>query len=178
MRSPYVAVGIAGLILAAFTGTGIAISGCGSSSGSASAGVSAQNQPVGDMSSQITKLLDPLVENGTITSSQESAVLEALASAMGNGPGGATPSPGATPPAGAQPTPGATPPSGAQAPSGGQAPQGGRGPTAMFSKALASLVSDGTISATQKTAIVKALSAGLQGGPSGGQQPTASSQSI
>jgi hypothetical protein len=45
----------------------------------------------------------------------------------------------------------------------------------MFSTALDSLVSDGTITSTQETAITKALSAAMQHGGPGGQQGTTQS---
>ncbi len=61
----------------------------------------AAGQP-SDMSSLFAQALDPLVEDWPITSSQESAVIEALGS---SGPGGQA--------SGGQPSPGATPLSGA-----------------------------------------------------------------
>jgi hypothetical protein len=104
------------------------------------------------MSAMFSEALDPLVADGTISSDQESAVVEALAS---NGPGG--------PPSGSQPSPGATPPGGGQQ---GSLPD----PSQMFSAALDDLVADGTITSSQETAIGEALSSAMQQGPPGQQQ--------
>ena len=45
-------------------------------------------------------------------------------------------------------------------------------PSQMFSSALDSLVSDGTITSAQETAITEALSSAMQQGGPGGQQGT------
>jgi hypothetical protein len=180
MRRPLVAVAVAVVILAAATAGGFLIAGCGGSSGSASATQTAAAGPGGqapDMSSLFAQALDPLVQDGTITRDQESAVIDALGSA---GPGGQAPggqpsggqlSPGATPPSGQMPSPGATPPSGGQQ---GSLPD----PSQMFSSALDGLVSDGTITASQETAISEALSSAMQqAGPGQQQTSTSSTQS-
>ena len=166
MRRPIAAVAVAVLILAAVTVAGFGIAACGSSSDSAAttAQAAVTGAPGGqapDMSALFTKALDPLAEDGTITSEQESAVIDALASSTpGGGQGGQMPSAGATPPSGQAPSDGATPPSGSQ----GSMPDPGQ----MFSTALDSLVSDGTITSAQETAITEALSSAMQqGGPSG-----------
>ena len=108
MRRPIVAVAVATLILAAVTVAGFGIAACGSSSDSATTTQAAATGAPGggqapDMSALFTQALDPLVEDGTITSDQESAVIDALATeapGAGQGQGGQMPSPGATPPSG------------------------------------------------------------------------------
>jgi hypothetical protein len=172
MRRPIVAVAVAALILAAATAAGLGLAACGGSSGTATTQAAATGAPGGgqppDMSAMFTQALDPLVEDGTITSDQETAVVEALASAMPGpgGQGGQMPSYGATPPSGQMPSPGATPQGGV--PQQGSMPA----PSQMFSSALDSLVSDGTITAAQGTAIAEALGAAMQQGGPGGQQGT------
>ena len=114
MRRPIVAVAVAALILAAVTVAGFGIAACGSSSGSAATTQAAASGAPGggqapDMTGLVTQALDPLVEAGTITSDQESAVVDALSSS-GPGQGGQMPSAGATPPSGQPPSGGATPP--------------------------------------------------------------------
>ena len=165
MRRPYVAVAIAALILAATAAAGAAITACGSSDSTAKAAATAP--PGGgqrsDMSSMLTQALDPLVKKGTITSDQETAVVEAISVSM---PSGGAQGQGGTPPsAGVQPSPGPTP-------NGGAPPSGSRpDPSAMFTSALDSLVAKGAITARQEKAIVAALSAGMQGGAqTGGTQ--------
>jgi len=165
MRRPIIAVAVAVLILAATTAAGLGISACGSSPTAATTQADANGAPGGgqapDMSAAFTTALDPLVRAGTITSDQESTVIATLSSSMpSGGQSGQAPSSGSTPPSGSMPSPGATPPSGAQG--------GMQGPSKMFSSALAKLVSDGTITSAQKTAISSALSSAMQGGP--GQQ--------
>jgi competence protein ComGC len=118
------------------------------------------------MSSTFAEALDPLVSDGTITSEQESAVIDALSSA---GPGGAQgqgqPSPEATPASGQAPSSGGTPPAGQQ----GSMPDASQ----MFGSTLDELVGDGTITASQQSAISEALSSAMQqAGP--GQQGSSS----
>jgi hypothetical protein len=176
MRRPIVAVVAAVVILAAATTGGLLLAACGSSSGSASTTqAAATNAPGGqppDMSSVFSSALDPLVKAGTITGDQESTVIDALASSLpsgGQGGLGGQPSPGATPPSGQMPSSGATPPSGGQQ---GSAPDAGQ----MFSATLDGLVTDGTITSAQETAISKALSSAMRNAaPGGGQQTPASS---
>lgn len=172
MRRPIVAVSVAALILTVATSAGLGLAACGSSSGTATTQAPATGAPGGgqppDMSARFTQTLDPLVEDGTITSDQETAVVEALASSMPGpgGQGGQMPSSGATPLSGQMPSPGATP-------QGGVPQQGARpDPSQMFSSALDSLVSDGTITAVQETAIAEGLAAAMQQGGPGGQQGT------
>jgi hypothetical protein len=169
MRRPLAAIAAAVVILAAATAGGLLLAACGGSSDAAdSAQTAAAGGPGGqppDMSSMFAEALDPLVEAGTITSDQETAVISALGSA---GPGGAQgqggqPSPGATPPSGQMPDDGATPPSGGQQGSMPDASQ-------MFDSTLDGLVSDGTITASQQTAISEALSSAMQQGGSTQQQ--------
>ena len=113
MRRPMMAVAVAALILAAATLGGFALASCGGSAGGSTTKAVASGLPGGgqmpDVSAMFTQALDPLVEASTITSEQEAAVVEALASSMpgggGMGQGGRPPSPGA------QPSAGATPPS-------------------------------------------------------------------
>jgi hypothetical protein len=171
MRRPIVAVVVAVVILAAATTGGLLLTACGSSSGSASTTqAAATNAPGGqapDMTSVFSSALDPLVEAGTISSDQESTVLDALTSSMPSSGQGGQPSPGATPPSGQAPSAGATPPSGAQ----GAMPDASQ----MFSSPLDSLVSDGTITSAQETAISEALSSAMQKAGPGGQQQTSAS---
>ena len=171
MRRPIVAVAVAALILAVATVAGLGLAACGDSSGSAATTQTAADGAAGgqppDMSAMFTQALDPLVEDGTITSDQETAVVEAISSSMpgpgGQGQSGQAPSSGATPPAGGMPSPGATPQGGT--PQQGSMPD----PSQMFSSALDALVDDGTITSAQETAIAEALSSAMQqGGP--GQQ--------
>jgi hypothetical protein len=176
MRRPIVAVVVAVVILAAASTGGLLLAACGSSSGSASATqAAAANAPGGqppDMSSMFGTALDPLVKAGTITSDQESTVIDALTSSMPSGGQGGQPGDAATPPSGQMPSSGATPPSGGQQ---GSAPDAGQ----MFSSTLDGLASDGTITSAQETAILKALSSAMQNaGPGGAQQaPTSATQS-
>jgi hypothetical protein len=173
MRRPLVAVAIAVAILAAATTGGLLLAACGSSSGSASttqaAATNASGGQAPDMSATFTAALDPLVKAGTITSAQESTVIDALSSSMPSGGQGGQPSAGATPPSGQTPAAGATPPSGGTQGSKPDASQ-------MFSSTLDGLVSDGTITSAQETAISKALSSAMQqAGPSGQQQTSTGS---
>ena len=165
MRRPIIAVAVAVLILAAATAAGLGISACGSSTTTATTQAAAGGAPAGgqapDMSAAFTTALDPLVKAGTITSDQESAVIDSLTSSMPGGQGGQAPGSGSTPPSGSMPSPGATPQGGG---SQGTMPD----PSQMFSSALDKLVSGGTITSAQETAISKALSSAMQGGP--GQQ--------
>ena len=169
MRRPIFAVVIAVVVLAAATTGGLLLVACGSSSGSASTTeAAATNAPGGqapDMSSTFSSALDPLVKAGTITSDQESTVVDALTSSMPSGGQGGQPSPGATPASGQAPSSGATPPGGGQQ---GSAPDAGQ----MFSSTLDGLVSDGTITSAQETAISKALSSAMQNAGPGAQQQT------
>jgi hypothetical protein len=173
MRRPLAAVAVAVVLLAAVTAGGLLIAACGSSSTTSTAQTATAGNAGGqppDMTSVLSTALDPLVSDGTITSSQESAVISALSSA---GPGGAQgqagqPSPGATPPSGQAPSAGATPPSGGQQ---GSMPD----PSQMFSSQLKSLVSDGTITASQQTTISEALSSAMQQAGPGRQQSSTSS---
>jgi hypothetical protein len=166
-----VAVIIAVLIIAATAAVGATLAACGSSDTSAKAAATAP--PGGgqrpDMTSMVTQALDPLVEKGTITSDQETAVVAAISASL---PSGGAPGQGGTPPgAGAQPSPGATP-------NGGAPPSGSRAdPSALFTSTLDALVQKGTITATQEKAIVAALSAGMQGGPQGGGMQSQSGSS-
>ena len=171
MRRPIVAVAAAALILATVTVTGFGIAACGSSSGSATTTQAAASGAPGggqapDMTALFTQALDPLVEAGTITGDQESAVIAALSSS-GPGQGGQMPGAGATPPSGQPPSGDATPPSGAQ---GSMSD-----PSQMFGAALDALVSDGAITSAQEAAIIKALSSAMpRGGPGGPQSTTQS----
>jgi len=160
MRRPIIAVAVAVLILAATTAAGLGISACGSSATTATTQAATGapgDRQAPDMSAAFTTALDPLVKAGTITSDQESTVLDALSSSMPGGQGGQAPSSGSTPPSGSMPSPGATPRGG----STGAMPD----PSQLFSTALDKLVSKGTITSAQETAISKALSSAMQVGP-------------
>ena len=167
MRKRLIAVAAAALATVAAAG---ALAACGDSSTSSPASAQSARPGGGGMVTQaFSAALQSLVDDGTITPSQKTAVLEALSSAgPQGGPGGQGVTPG-----GGQ---GATPPSDVQgaSPTGG-APQGGPPDmSSMFSSALDDLVSSGTITSAQQTAIVEALTAAMpQGGPGGGASPAA-----
>ena len=168
MRRPIVAIAVAALILAAATAGGSVLQACGGTTATTTQ-AAASGAPGGgqapDMSGMFTTALDPLVKAGTITSAQEAAVVTALKASMpSGGQGGQPPGQGSLPSPGA--TPNGTPPSAAARPGG----------SGMFTAALDKLVSAGTITAAQETAIAKALSSGMQGGPGQGvATPTGSS---
>ena len=178
-RRVRIALGTVAAAAVAVTGAA-ALSACGTSASTAQAATTSQTAvagqqggQMGDPSSMLAQALDPLVSAGTITSDQEATVVSALASAMqANAPSGgqppSQPSSGSTPPA--QPSSDSTPPA---VPSGGSGPQGG--PAAMFSDTLAGLVSDGTITADQQTAIEEALSSAMPA--PGGQPPSGAAPS-
>jgi len=169
MRRPWMAVAVAAAILAATTAGGLLIAACSGTSGSASdtaqvAGGTPGEPP--DVSSLFATALDALVQDGTITSDQESAVIEALSSSPPGGGQGAQPSPGATPPSGQTPGAGETPPGDGQQ---GAVPD----PSRMFGSTLDSLVGDGTITSSQKAAISEALSSAMQQARPGQQETSA-----
>jgi hypothetical protein len=178
MRRRIIAVMAAAV--AAATAGGV-LAGCGSSGTTQAAAQSAQpGGGTGMMSNTFNTALQSLVDDGTITVDQKTAVLKALSSAMSQGgPGAQGAAPGET-----RPSPGATPPGGGQQ---GQAPSGAQGGapdmSSMFSSALDDLVSAGTITSAQQTAIVEVLSSAKpQGVPSGANNgaaptPTATSAS-
>ena len=160
MRAPIrVAVLVASLVVTVGA-SGFVLAACGGSSAADAqaqvgpSGMPQPNGPMGDPSAMIAQLLDALVEDGTISSEQQTAVVDAIRTSMPGGSGGA--------PQGAQPSPGAQPPSGARPLDRG----------AMFSTALAALVEKGTITAAQQTAIEAALTQDMPGAPSGAQPPT------
>ena len=168
MRRPYTAVIVAALGLTVCAGISLALSACGSSHTDA-AKQAKQSWPqqgggqmggqMGDPSAMFTSALAKLVTNGTITSAQRDAVVAVLKTSMTR--------PGTK--GGMQPSPGAQPNSGAQPGQGAQQPN----TSGMFTKALAKLVDNGTITKAQQTAISKALRSGFAGGgaPPGGQLP-------
>ncbi len=148
LRKSITVKAVIALLALGVVATGLTLAGCGSSKAAATLTGQASGKPSqGDPASMIARQLASLVTGGTITGAQEKAVVSAIASSMtGNQPsGGASPSPGAQPQR-----------------------QGG-----MFEPALATLVSKGTITSAQKSAVAAALSKGMQGGggqpPSGGQ---------
>lgn len=147
MRKKIVVVVVVALIVAVASAAGLALMACGSSSEVAAAASGGQSGPGGqppDMSATFTQALDTLVQDGTITSDQQSAVITALEASA--------PSSGA-PPEGSAPAEGSTPP---------PMPD----PAEMFSSTLDPLVDEGTISSAQETAIIVALSAALPAPPS------------
>lgn len=180
-RRVRIALATASAAAVAVTGA-VGLGACGTSESTAEA-ASAQTPAFaaqagglqGDPSALLAQALDPLVSDGTLTSGQGEAVVSALASAMAvNVPsGGMQASP-------EQPADGSTPPS---MPSDGSAapamPQGG--PTALLSDTLDGLVSDGTITADQQTAIEEALASAMPAPagepPSGGTQPPSGASS-
>ena len=153
------AVLAASLLLAAGA-SGLVLAACGGSSTADSraqagpSGMPQANGQMGDPSAMIAKQLDALVEDGTITIQQQTAVVAAIKTSMPGGAGGA--------PQGAQPSPGAQPPS-------GRSPQiearcSRRRSPRWSRRAL--------ITAAQQTAIEAALTQGMPGAPSGAQAPT------
>jgi hypothetical protein len=160
MRAPIRVAVLAALLLVTVGAIGFVLAACGGSSAAdaqAQVGPSGMPQPkgpMGDPSAMIAQQLDALVEDGTISSAQQTAVVAAIKASMPGGSGGA--------PKGAEPSPGAQPPSGARPSDRG----------AMFSTTLAALVEKGTITAAQQTAIEAALTQGMPGAPSGAQPPT------
>jgi hypothetical protein len=153
-RSTRAAVLAASLLLAVGM-SGFALAACGGSATSdaraqaAPSGMPQANGQMGDPSTMIARQLDSLVEDGTITSDQQTAVVAAIKASMPGGSGGAA--------QGAQPSPGAQPSAGAQPPDRG----------AMFSTALDALVEKGTITAAQQTVIEAALTQSMPGPPGG-----------
>lgn len=162
MRKRLIAVAAAALATVAAAG---ALTACGDSSTSSPRAAQSARPGGGGMVTQaFSAALQSLVDDGRITPSQKTAVLEALSSAgPQGGPGGQGVAPG-----GGQ---GATPPSDMQ----GASPQGGPPDmSSTFSSALDDLVNSGTITSAQQTAIVEALTATMpQGGPGGGASPAA-----
>ncbi len=152
---------LAAALLLASGASGLVLAACGGSSvadAQAQAGPSGMPQPngqMGDPSTRIAQQLDALVEDGRITSGQQTAVVGAIKAFMPGGSGGA--------PQGAPPSPGAQPSSGAQPSTGAQPPDR----SAVFSTALDALVEKGTITAAQQTAIEAALTQGMPGAPGG-----------
>ena len=153
-RSTRAAVLAAALLLASGA-SGLVLAACGGSSvtdaqaQAASSGMTRPGGQTGDPGAMIGQQMDALVEDGTITSAQQAAVVAAVKASMPGGSGGA--------PQGAPPSPGAQPPQGAQPPDQG----------AMFSTALDALVEKGTITAAQQTAIEAALTQGVPNAPGG-----------
>ena len=153
-RSTCAAVLAASLLLTIGV-SGFALTACGGSSvadaqaQAVGTGTTQANGSMGDPSDAIAQRLAALVEDGTITSAQQAAVVAAVKASMPGGSGGA--------PQGAPPSPGAQPPQGAQPPDQG----------AMFSTALHALVEKGTITAAQQTAIEAALTQGAPNAPGG-----------
>ena len=160
MRRSIRAAALAALLLVAVGVVSSTLAACGGSPADDAqaqtrpSGMPQPNAQMGDPSTAISSLLDTLVANGVISSSQADAVAAALGKAMEQfqQPSGAA-SPGAQPTPGAQPSAGARPPD----------------PAALFSSALDALVKFGVITNAQKTAIVDALGAAV-GGPPGGPQ--------
>jgi len=149
------AVVLAASLLLTIGASGFALTACGGSSvadaqaQAVATGVTQASGSMGDPSDAIAQRLAALVEDGTITSAQQAAVVAAVKASMPGGSGGA--------PQGAPPSPGAQPPQGAQPPDQG----------AMFSTALDALVEKGTITAAQQTAIEAALTQGVPNAPGG-----------
>ena len=155
------AVVLAASLLLTIGVSGFALTACGGSSvadaqaQAVGTGTTQANGSMGDPSDAIAQRLAALVEDGTITSAQQAAVVAAVKASMPGGSGGA--------PQGAPPSPGAQPPQGTQPPQVAQPPDQG----AMFSTALDALVEEGTITAAQQTAIEAALTQGAPNAPGG-----------
>ncbi|MCX6374243.1 MAG: hypothetical protein NTX16_14455 [Actinobacteria bacterium] len=157
MRAPIRVAVLAAALVVTVGASGFVLAACGGSSAADSqaqlgpSGMPQPDSPMGDPGAMITQQLDALVEDGTISSAQQTAVVAAIKTSLPGGSGGA--------PQGAEPSPGAQPPSGARPPDRG----------AMFATALAALVERGTITAAQQAAIEAALAQGMPGAPSGAQ---------
>lgn len=104
-------------------------------SSSPSASMPQAGDPSGDLGAMLSTLLEPLVEDGTISATQQESVLAALEDTMSSASS-------ASPSAGSE-----------QAEATGE-PSDLR---AMFATALGPLVADGSITAAQKRAIMKSL---------------------
>jgi hypothetical protein len=157
--SRWTRTGTAALAVALFVTTGtFVLAGCGGKS--ATAGRSNRpgfNGQWGGLGTMLARQLDPLVQQGTITSDQEKAVLAAFQKVIaGRMQGGQAPYQG-----GQSPAPGVQQ----------QQPRGG----AMFASALAALVKSGTITSAQSEAISQALMSGRRGfAPPSGAPPAQS----
>jgi hypothetical protein len=164
------------LVVGALAALAILSAGCGAattSSDAADGGAVSRPGSGGpdDVSAAIKGALDGLVTQGTITASQESAVLDAL---VAQRPGGQQGRPGAAP--SDQPTPQGSPAAPADGPPGGNVQPQDIG--TMFADALDTLVEDGTISSAQEQAVLDALTAALPqptGAPGEAQSATAAS---
>ena len=148
---------LAAALLLTIGASGLVLAACG---GSATADAQVQTGPsgmpqvngqMGDPSTMIAQQLDALVQDGTITSDQQTAVAAAIKASLPAGAGGAT--------QGARPSQGTQPPD--------------RG--AMFTTALAALVQKGTITASQQKAVAAVLASSMPGAPPGARQSTGGS---
>lgn len=101
----------------------------------------------GDPSAMLGGRLDSLVQDGTISVSQQESIVAALTGAM----------------TGARPS--AMPTGSAQSQGGGRPPD----MNTLFSSALDSLVKDGTITGAQEESVIAALSMPPEGAPTGSQ---------
>ncbi len=156
MRKKIIVLVAVAMIVAAVSAAGLALTACGSSSEAAAttpAGQPASGGQPADMSAAFTEALDTLVQDGTITSDQQSAIISALETSA--------------PSAGTRPDGGA--PADGDAPADGSTPPSRPDPAEMFSSALDPLVDDGTISSAQETAIIEALSSAMPAAPSQSQ---------
>lgn len=125
-----------------------------------------RGQGPGDMSDALSDALDALVDDGTITSAQKTAVVEALSKGTR-----AEPSQDGTPPAA---PPQASPPPADRDPAAkAQAPGG----AVMFADALDALVKDGTITSAQADAISQAIADAVPDMP-GARAPPADATQI
>jgi competence protein ComGC len=163
-------IAVAAVAAAAATIAGMT-AGCGDSATTTEAAQSAQPTAGVSMANRFGTALQSLVDDGTITASQKTAVVEALSSAgPQGGPGGQGDAQGGTPPGGAR---SASPPSDAQQ---GQPPEGMQGGapdmSGMFGSALDDLVSAGTITSAQKAAILETLTSAMTQGGAGDATPT------
>ena len=153
MRRFISCAGAASLTTIAALVIGLGVSACGSSTGTTTStesvprpsGMPQRGGMNGDPSAMLGSRLDPLVEDGTISASQQESIVAALKGAM----------------TGARPS--AMPTGSAQSQGSGQPPD----MSTMFSSALDPLVEDGTITGAQEESVIAALSTPPEGAPAG-----------
>jgi hypothetical protein len=169
MRKSVAALRAASLTAVAALTVALSVAACGSSTTATTTQAQASGAPqagaaMGGPSTMFSSQLAALVTKGTITAAQQKSIVAALKSSMGSAvPGGGQD---------AQPSAGATP--------GAQMQGGPPDMSSLFTTALAPLVKAGTITQTQETAVIAALSTRPQGATTGAQpsaQPTSRSGS-
>ena len=118
-----------------------------------------------DMATALATALDGLVEDGTITSTQQEAIVTALSTGMSPPQGTQGDSTGGTPPS-AMPQAQGSPPA---APDNDTGSRSNR----MYTESLDALVTDGTITSAQEEAVIAALEDAMPQGGGGPGAPSA-----